>query len=78
MIDRIGLLDESMFLFYSDSDYCYWARYNGWQVWYEPDSRVLHRLNVSLTGSDWQPRDMVIFMEKWGFKLNPDTVKACT
>jgi GT2 family glycosyltransferase len=78
MIDRIGLLDESMFLFYSDSDYCYWARYNGWQVWYEPDSRVLHRLNVSLTGSEWQTKDMFVFMKKWGLRLTPEIVKACT
>jgi len=76
MIDQIGLLDDSMFLFYSDSDYCYWARYNGWEVWYEPDSRVLHRLNVSCTGSDWQTKDMFVFMKKWGFKLSPDMITA--
>lgn len=76
MIDQIGLLDESMFLFYSDADYCYWARYNGWQVWYEPESRVLHKLNVSSRGSDWQTKDMLVFMKKWGLRLRPEMLKA--
>ena len=47
MVDLIGLLDEDYFLYYSDSDYCYQARSTGWQVWYEPGSKVLHRLNAS-------------------------------
>jgi len=66
MIIQIGLLDENMFLLYSDSDYCYWSRYRGWQVWYEPESKVLHRLGKgSKSVSEWHQKDMQAFMDKW-------------
>lgn len=68
MIQHIGLMDENMFLLYSDSDYCYWARYRGWEVWYEPESRVLHRLGkASKSSGEWAAKDQVSFMDKWGF-----------
>jgi len=66
MVDQIGPLDESMFLLYSDSDYCYWARKNGWEVWYEPRSRVLHKLKASRGVTEWHQKDMAAFMKKWG------------
>jgi GT2 family glycosyltransferase len=67
MIRHIGVLDENMFLLYSDSDYCYWARYRGWEVWYEPESRVIHRLGKgSKQISEWHQKDMAKFMDKWG------------
>ena len=71
MIRTIGVLDENMFLLYSDSDYCYWARYRGWEVWYEPRSQVLHRLGgASKSISEWHVKDRVAFMSKWG--IQPD------
>ena len=66
MIEKIGLLDESMFLLYSDSDYCFTARQKGYEVWYEPDSKVIHRLNASKTITEWHKKDMETFMKKWG------------
>lgn len=66
MIQRIGVLDETMWLLYSDSDYCYVARHRGWDVWYEPKSRVLHKLNASKTVTEWHRKDMLAFMDKWG------------
>mgnify|MGYP006294185921 CR=1 FL=1 len=66
MVEEIGLLDENMFLLYSDSDYCYWARYRGWEVWYEPTSRVIHRLGkASKNSAEIGRRDMSAFMDKW-------------
>lgn len=71
MVNHIGLLDENMFLLYSDSDYCYWARYRGWEVWYEPRSRVYHRLGqASKDISEWHQKDMQAFMDKWGITLH--------
>jgi N-acetylglucosaminyl-diphospho-decaprenol L-rhamnosyltransferase len=67
MIQEIGLLDENMFLLFSDSDYCYWARYRGWTVYFEPESRVYHRLGkASKNVSEWHQKDMRAFMDKWG------------
>ncbi len=71
MVEQIGLLDENMFLLFSDSDYCYWARYRGWEVWYTPESKVLHRLGAaSKSVSEWHQKDMKAFMDKWGIMSN--------
>lgn len=77
MISQIGKLDERMFLFYSDSDYCYWARYNGWEVWYEPNSRVLHELKASKKISKWHNEDRNAFASKWGIELKPNNHFTC-
>jgi len=66
MIKKIGLLDENMFLIFSDSDYAFVARYRGWEVWYEPESRVRHKLKGSKQPSEWHKKDMEAFMLKWG------------
>jgi len=66
MIEKIGLLDTSMYLIYSDSSYCYTARERGYECWYAPKSRVLHRLNASKTVTEWHQKDMIAFMKKWG------------
>lgn len=73
MVRHIGVLDENMFLLYSDSDYCYWARYRGWEVWYEPESKVYHRLGKgSKSMGEWQQKDILRFMDKWGIMPFPD------
>jgi len=70
MYDAIGPLDESMFLLYSESSYCYEAREKGWEVWYEPDSRVIHRLGkASKSSAEWQKKDMAAFMKKWDIQI---------
>ena len=69
LYDLIGGMDSGMYLLYSDSDYCYEARQAGWEVWYEPTSRVIHRLGKASKGSmEWQKKDMEAFMVKWGIK----------
>jgi hypothetical protein len=72
MIEKIGLMDESYFLLCSDSDYCLMARQAGWEVWYVPYSKVLHKLKVSKTLTEWHRKDMEAFMKKWGIIQNPD------
>jgi GT2 family glycosyltransferase len=73
MTEKIGLLDPSMFLLYSDSDYCYYARSMGYECWYTPHSQVLHRLNASKTVTEWHRKDMEAFMKKWDITYNPKT-----
>ena len=73
MVRHIGVLDENMFLLYSDSDYCYWARYRGWDVYFEPESKVIHRLGKgSKSISEWHKKDMDAFMDKWRLEMQPD------
>lgn len=45
VLDDIGLLDERMFLYYEDSDYCMRARKHGYRVVYVPSSIVWHKVS---------------------------------
>jgi hypothetical protein len=51
VLQEVGLLDERYFLYYEEVDLCLRARRAGWQVWYVPDSRVMHVEGAS-TGLD--------------------------
>jgi hypothetical protein len=42
VLEQVGLLDEGYFLYFEEVDFCCRARNAGWQVWYVPESRVLH------------------------------------
>jgi GT2 family glycosyltransferase len=72
MTEKIGLLDLNMFLLYSDSDYCYVARSRGYECWYEPRSKVFHKLKASKNTSEWHQKDMEAFMKKWGIRYLPE------
>jgi GT2 family glycosyltransferase len=72
VFDKIGLLDQNMFLIFSDSDFCLMCRDAGFECWYEPRSRVLHKLKASKSISEWHQKDMLAFMKKWGIKALPD------
>lgn len=38
----IGPLDESLFMYGEDLDWCYHAKADGWKVYYVPKARILH------------------------------------
>lgn len=42
VIDEIGPLDEGLYTYFDDPDYCLNARRSGWAVWYVPAGRVGH------------------------------------
>ena len=42
VVDSIGLLDETMFAFGEDIEWCVRASKAGWQVWYYPGSVIVH------------------------------------
>lgn len=42
LVDAIGGLDESYFLYYEETDYCRRVVEAGWSSWYVPSSRVMH------------------------------------
>jgi GT2 family glycosyltransferase len=69
VLEEIGLLDERMFLYYEDSDYCMRARRHGFRVVYVPSSVVWHKVS-STTGrvKDLQlfygTRNMLIFEKR--------------
>jgi N-acetylglucosaminyl-diphospho-decaprenol L-rhamnosyltransferase len=42
VIDGIGPLDEGLYTYFDDVDYCLNAKRAGWQTWYVPESRIVH------------------------------------
>ena len=49
-VERIGLLDESYFMYSEDADWCMRARRAGFRIMYEPRARVWHKVSVSAGG----------------------------
>jgi GT2 family glycosyltransferase len=49
-VERIGLLDDSYFMYSEDADWCMRARRAGFRVMYEPRARVWHKVSVSAGG----------------------------
>lgn len=47
MIDEIGLLDESFFMYCEDVDWCFRAGQAGWQVLYDPGATIIHEIGRS-------------------------------
>jgi len=41
-VDEVGLLDERFFLYFEDVDWCYRMKKRGWQVYYVPQSVMIH------------------------------------
>ncbi|HVU60067.1 MAG TPA: glycosyltransferase family 2 protein [Mycobacteriales bacterium] len=46
-LEAIGLLDESLFMYAEDLEWCWRARDAGWEIWFTPDAVVRHIGNVS-------------------------------
>lgn len=47
---QAGGLDESFFMYAEEVDWCYRMKQRGWQVWYQPQARVLHYGGASSAG----------------------------
>ena len=55
VLEEVGLLDEGLYTYFDDIDYCVNAKRRGWETWYVPGSRVVH-LEGASTGINWQER----------------------
>lgn len=42
IFEKVGLLDESYFLYFEEVDFFYRVKKAGWQTWYVPESKVMH------------------------------------
>ncbi len=42
VFEEIGGLDEGFFLYFEEVDFCSRARRTGWEIWFVPESRVIH------------------------------------
>lgn len=53
LLDRIGLFDETFFLYFEETDLCRRAARAGWPTVYVVESRVMHIGSVSTGMKDW-------------------------
>jgi GT2 family glycosyltransferase len=56
--ETAGLMDETYFLYYEETDFCLSAKRAGWECWYVPESRVMHIAGDStgVTSRDVKPK----------------------
>jgi N-acetylglucosaminyl-diphospho-decaprenol L-rhamnosyltransferase len=47
---EVGGLDEGYFMYAEEVDWCYTMVKHGWQVWYQPEAKVIHLGGASSTG----------------------------
>lgn len=47
-VEQVGGLDERIFMYFEDNDWCRRMRREGWQVWYNPQAEVMHVGGASL------------------------------
>ncbi len=47
-IEQVGLLDENMFMYFEDNDWCLRMRQAGWKVYYYPQAEIVHLGGQSL------------------------------
>ncbi len=47
-IEQVGLLDENMFMYFEDNDWCLRLRKAGWKVFYNPQVGIIHLGGQSL------------------------------
>lgn len=50
LVERIGTLDESFYMYSEDADWSMRARHAGYQIIYEPRAMIWHKLSVSTGG----------------------------
>ena len=65
VIDQIGFMDESFFLFYNDVDFCYRIKQAGWKIYFYPEAKIFHSKGAS-TG---QVKVKKIILSHWGHFL---------
>ncbi len=42
VVEQVGLLDEQLFMYGEEPDYCYRAHQAGWAMWYVPSGSIIH------------------------------------
>jgi len=58
VIEQIGYLDEDLYAYQEDTDFCWRARAAGWQVFYLPQAQIIHY--GGLGGSRVEPYRSII------------------
>jgi GT2 family glycosyltransferase len=65
-IDAIGLMDESYFMYTEETDWCFRVHKGGFDIYYLPEARVLHKSGQSAATEPEFKRSQ-IYRSKWLF-----------
>lgn len=49
LLDQIGSLDETFFMYAEEVDFCWRAHHAGWNVYYTPHAKILHWDGASIS-----------------------------
>lgn len=47
-IDEVGVLDENIFMYFEDDDWCYRMKQGGWKVYFVPQAQAVHLFGKSM------------------------------
>lgn len=69
VIEQIGLLDDRLFIYYEETDWCVRAKRAGWRIVYVPQSKIWHRVSAAMgTASPateyYMSRNVLLFLWK--------------
>jgi len=69
VIDKIGLLDENLFLYWEDAEYSVRAKQNGIKVVYYPDVSLWHKVSIAAGGSGSSSNDYFLIRNRYYFAI---------
>lgn len=75
VVDRVGFLDEAMWIYWEDADWCYRIKEAGWKVVYFPGVEVVHDEGKSSRRGRWRliywfHRSVFIYYRKHHLRSN--------
>ena len=78
LLPELGYFDENYFHYFEETDYCYNARYHGYNVVYCPESKVIHRVYGSCQNmrilNNYFSNSRNYFQNKWKDFLTDETL----
>jgi GT2 family glycosyltransferase len=63
-VEQVGGLDERIFMYFEDNDWCRRMRLRGWEVWYNPRAEITH---IGGAGLNQNPRARAAYYESLAY-----------
>lgn len=76
VFEKIGFLDEDLFLYWEDADFSVRAKRKGFGVYYFPKTSVWHKVSVSAGGSGSKSNDYFLIRNRYYFALKYAKLKT--
>jgi hypothetical protein len=57
-LDKVGLFDENIFIWFDEVDLCYRIKKSGWKIYFTPDVQIKHHLSQSF--KQWKSLPQII------------------